>query len=286
MNITEVKQILEQYNVSVKKQFGQNFLMDNSIINRICDISLITKDINVIEIGPGLGFLTEQLKERANKVLCYEIDSEMVKVITNRFENDTNVIVKYQDFLKANIDKDIENIFNDDKKVIVVANLPYYITTAILIKILEESKYIKQMTVMMQLEVADRICGKPSTKDYNSLSVLMQYYTNCKLSIKVPAKSFYPEPNVDSAVVLIKHKETIEHRALDETYFKKFNRIVFAQRRKTIVNNLKTGFGYPKELIEQILNKNNLSLTIRTEALSVDEIVTLANDFYLALKKE
>lgn len=284
MNINEVKQILEQYEVSVKKQFGQNFLMDNNVIAKICDISNITKETNVIEIGPGLGFLTNELKQRANKVLCYEIDHEMVKVITSRFENNHNVIVKYQDFLKANIDKDIDTLFNDEKEVIVVANLPYYITTAILIKILEESKKIKQLTVMMQLEVADRICGKPSTKDYNSLSVLMQYYTECKLAIKVGAKSFYPEPNVDSAVVLVKYKNEITNPALNEEYFKKFNRIVFAQRRKTLANNLKSGFGYSKELIEEILTKNNISLTIRTEALTVDEIVKLSNEFYLAQK--
>ncbi len=283
MNINEVKQILTKYDVSVKKQFGQNFLMDNNIVNKICDISNITKEVNVIEIGPGLGFLTEELKKRANKVMCYEIDSEMVKVITNRFENDTNVIVKFQDFLKANIDNDIEKYLSD-YPVIVVANLPYYITTAILIKILEESKYIKQMTVMMQLEVADRICGKPSTKDYNSLSVLMQYYTDCKLAIKVGAGCFYPEPNVDSAVVLIKYKDEIKNQALSEEYFKKFNRIVFAQRRKTLANNLKSGFGYSKELIESILTSNQISLTIRTEALSVEQIVKLANEFYLAQK--
>ena len=284
MNINEVKQILTKYDVSVKKQFGQNFLLDNNIINKICDVSNVSKEVNVIEIGPGLGFLTQELKQRANKVMCYEIDPEMVKVVTNRFENDENVIIKYQDFLKANIDNDIEKYLSD-KPVIVVANLPYYITTAILIKILEESKYIKQMTVMMQLEVADRICGKPSTKDYNSLSVLMQYYTTCKLAIKVGKMCFYPEPNVDSAVVLIKHKEEILNAAVNEEYFKKFNRIVFAQRRKTLANNLKSGFGYKKELIEEILIKNNIPLTIRTEALSVEQIVHLSNEFYLAQNK-
>lgn len=284
MNINEVKQILSKYDISVKKQFGQNFLMDDNIVNKICDISNINRNVNVIEIGPGLGFLTEELKKRANKVMCYEIDSDMVKVITNRFENDDNIIIKYQDFLKAKIDQDIKNYLGD-LPVIVVANLPYYITTAILIKILEESKFIKQMTVMMQLEVAERICGKPSTKDYNSLSVLMQYYTQCRLAIKVKAGSFYPEPNVDSAVVFIKYKDEISFKALSEDYFKKFNRIVFAQRRKTLVNNLKNGFGYKKEFIEDILNKNNISLTIRTEALTVEEIVHLANEFYLAQKK-
>ena len=138
---------------------------------------------------------------------------------------------------------------------------------------------------MMQLEVAERICGKPSTKDYNALSVLTQYYTDCKLAIKVGAKSFYPEPNVDSAVCLIKHKEVISYPAISEEYFKKFNRIAFLQRRKTLANNLKQGFGYSKEFVEEILNKNNISITIRTEALAVDEIVKLSNEFYLAQNK-
>lgn len=284
MNITQVKEILTKYDVSVKKQYGQNFLMDENIINRICDISNINKDVNVIEVGPGLGFLTNELVKRANKVLCYEIDSDMIKVLTNRFDNIDNVVIKYQDFLKANIDSDIKNILGD-KKVIVVANLPYYITTAILLKILEESSLINQLTVMMQLEVANRICGTPSTKDYNSLSVLMQYYTDTKLAIKVSSTCFYPEPNVDSGVVLIKYQQEKKLKADNEQYFKKFNRAIFTQRRKTLVNNLKTYMSIPKELIENILNESNIPLTIRSEALNVFQIVDLSNKFYQAQNK-
>lgn len=284
MNITQVKEILTKYDVSVKKQYGQNFLMDENIINRICDISNIDKDVNVIEVGPGLGFLTNELVKRANKVLCYEIDSDMIKVLTNRFDNIDNIVIKYQDFLKANIDSDIKNILGD-KKVIVVANLPYYITTAILLKILEESSLIKQLTVMMQLEVANRICGTPSTKDYNSLSVLMQYYTDTKLAIKVNPTCFYPEPNVDSGVVLIKYQQERALKAVNEQYFKKFNRAIFTQRRKTLVNNLKTYMSIPKELIENILNESNIPLTIRSEALNVFQIVDLSNKFYQAQNK-
>lgn len=281
MNITQVKEILNKYQVSAKKQFGQNFLMDENVINNICDVSNVDEETNVIEIGPGLGFLTNILAAKAKKVLCYEIDSEMIKVLTSRFENNEKVVIKYQDFLKANIDHDIKNIF-ETEKVIVVANLPYYITTAILLKILEESKIIKSLTVMMQLEVANRLCGTPSTKDYNSLSVLIQYYTTASLKIKVKPSCFYPEPNVDSGVVLIKYKDEIKNHAVNEEYFKKFNRAIFTQRRKTLVNNLKTYLSINKDLIEQILINNNLPLTIRAEALTVDQIVSLSNQFYLA----
>lgn len=283
MKINEVKQILEQHNINAKKQYGQNFLLDDNIINQICDISKLNQKVNVIEIGPGLGFLTSELAKRANKVLCYEVDSDMIKILTKKFEHTPNVIIKYQDFLNANIDQDIIEILGD-LPVVVVANLPYYITTPILLKILEESKRIKALTTMMQLEVANRICGNPKTKDYNALSVLMQYYANTFLMIKVPRQSFYPEPNVDSAVILIEYKKEIENKAQSEMYFKKFNRIIFAQRRKTLVNNLKCGFSYDKNLIEQLLIEANLPLTTRAEELSVNQIVDLANRFYFAQK--
>ena len=143
MQASEIKKILEENNISVKKQYGQNFLMDDNIIKKICEISNIDKETNVIEIGPGLGFLTKELSQRAKQVLCYEVDGDMIKILTNKFSS-SNVIIKYQDFLKANIDEDIKKIFSSDN-VIVVANLPYYITTAILTKILNESKYIRNI---------------------------------------------------------------------------------------------------------------------------------------------
>lgn len=280
MQASEIKKILEENNVSVKKQYGQNFLMDDNIIKKICDISNIDKETNVIEIGPGLGFLTKELSQRAKQVLCYEVDGDMIKILTNKFSS-SNVIIKYQDFLKANIDEDIKKIFSSDN-VIVVANLPYYITTAILTKILNESKYIKQLTVMMQEEVAQRICGTPSTKDYNALSVLIQYYTNTTNAIKVPSSVFFPAPKVDSSVVLIKKKDTITNKVLDEKYFKTFIYTIFAQRRKTLINNLKKLPKFDYEKTSEIFNELNIDLSVRAEKLSVDEIVNLTNKFYLS----
>lgn len=280
MQASEIKKILEENNISVKKQYGQNFLMDDNIIKKICDISNIDKETNVIEIGPGLGFLTKELSQRAKQVLCYEVDGDMIKILTNKFSS-SNVIIKYQDFLKANIDEDIKKIFSSDN-VIVVANLPYYITTAILTKILNESKYIKQLTVMMQEEVAQRICGTPSTKDYNALSVLIQYYTNTTNAIKVPSSVFFPAPKVDSSVVLIKKKDTITNKVLDEKYFKTFIYTIFAQRRKTLINNLKKLPKFDYEKTSEIFSELNIDLSVRAEKLSVDEIVNLTNKFYLS----
>lgn len=280
MQASEIKKILEENNISVKKQYGQNFLMDDNIIKKICEISNIDKETNVIEIGPGLGFLTKELSQRAKQVLCYEVDGDMIKILTNKFSS-SNVIIKYQDFLKANIDEDIKKIFSSDN-VIVVANLPYYITTAILTKILNESKYIKQLTVMMQEEVAQRICGTPSTKDYNALSVLIQYYTNTTNAIKVPSSVFFPAPKVDSSVVLIKKKDTITNKVLDEKYFKTFIYTIFAQRRKTLINNLKKLPKFDYEKTSEIFNELNIDLSVRAEKLSVDEIVNLTNKFYLS----
>lgn len=283
MNKEEVKRILLENNVSVKKQYGQNFLLDENVLNNIITNAKINKDSFVIEIGPGLGFLTNYLSKNANNVLCYEIDSEMVEVIKSR--NFENVDIEFKDFLKANINEDIKKYNKNNLEVVLVANLPYYITTPILLKILEETSCVNRMVVMMQKEVALRICGKPSTKDYNSLSVLIQYFTNPKYLFTVKPGSFYPEPGVDSAVIEIKYKDEIDSVATDLNYFLKFNRNIFAQRRKTLMNNLQKAYSYKKEDMLNILENKNISSTIRSEALSVEEIVDLANTFYQTFEK-
>jgi len=280
MTINEITNILNKYNLFAKQKFGQNFLLNESIIENIVSKSNITKDDFVIEIGPGLGFLTKELCKYAGFVLCYEIDSDMINVLEKELNEYNNVKVILQDFLKCNIDEDINRFKTTLKNFKVVSNLPYYITTKILLKILEESKLITESTCMMQKEVADRICGIPKTKDYNALSVLMQYYTNPKVIINVSRNSFYPIPDVDSSVVSIIKKETITYKSINEEYFKKFNRIIFNQRRKTLSNNLKSGFGYNNDLINKVFLLNNIKSTIRSEELSVEEIVKLSDSFY------
>lgn len=278
MDLNKVKQILKENNLNAKKQFGQNFLIDNNILNKIAHSASINSDTVVVEIGPGMGALTEKLLEKAYKVICYEIDTDMVHILQNRFSDyikDNKLVINHKDFLKADLEKDLEGY----KNIKVVANLPYYITTPILIKICEELTELDEMIVMMQKEVALRICGKPSTKDYNALSVLIQYNHEASLLFDVGRGCFFPEPDVTSSIVKIKKINPIL-KPINEEFFYTFNRNIFKQRRKTLVNNLKQSYTYTKEEIEEVLNNLSLSLTIRSEALKVEEIIKLSDLFY------
>lgn len=272
-----IKELIIKENIKAKKKFGQNFLIDNNLLTNIVTKADI-KNKNVIEIGPGLGSLTDYLIKEAKKVVCYEIDKDMVDILDSKYKENDIVTILFKDFLKANLTEDINKYFNDEE-VVVVANLPYYITTAILTKILEETKNVKRIVVMVQKEVAMRLAGKPSTKDYNSLSVLIQYYTNVKILFNVSPKSFIPAPEVDSSVIMIDKKDALQE-TLDEAYLLKFNRAIFAQRRKTLSNNLKQAFKYSQEDIIKVLNKFNLSPSVRAESLTVEQIVNLSNEFY------
>lgn len=276
MNYSEVINLLNKYKLSPDKNFGQNFLIDNNIISQIASCA---KCKNVIEIGPGLGSLTNELVKVSKKVLCYEIDLGMANVIENELCNKySNINLIRGDFLKQDLENDIKKYFDDDD-IYVVANLPYYITTAILIKILEETKRVKLMRVMMQKEVGSRLMGAPKTKDYNSLSVLLQYYTKVEKSINVPRNCFHPSPNVDSVVLDITRKDELLF-VESERYFLSFNRALFSMRRKTIVNNLNNYFKYDKTQISGLLERNRYKATTRAEELTVEQIVNLSNEFY------
>lgn len=278
MTKEQVKKILEQNDIIVKKQYGQNFLLDDNILKNIVKSAELKKNTNVIEIGPGLGFLTNYLQQATTNVLCYEIDEQMVEHLN---ELNYNISIINDDFLKRNLNKDFKNIFDNSNNITLVANLPYYITTPILLKVLEETTRIDKMIVMMQTEVAKRLCGKPSTKDYNALSVLIQYFTNPRIIFNVSPKSFFPEPNVESSVVMIEKKEEPLLKVENLDFFLKFNRNIFAQRRKTLYNNIQKAYNYDKGLIKKIIKENNLDESVRSEELDVSQIVKLANDFYI-----
>jgi len=278
MTKEQVKKILEQNDIIVKKQYGQNFLLDDNILKNIVKSAELKKDTNVVEIGPGLGFLTNYLQQSTTNVLCYEIDEQMVEHLN---ELNYNISIINDDFLKRNLNEDFKNIFDNSNNITLVANLPYYITTPILLKVLEETTRIDKMIVMMQTEVAKRLCGKPSTKDYNALSVLIQYFTNPRIIFNVSPKSFFPEPNVESSVVMIEKKEEPLLEVKDLDFFLKFNRNIFAQRRKTLYNNIQKAYNYDRELIKKIIKENNLNESVRSEELDVSQIVKLANDFYI-----
>ena len=272
MNLKEIKELLQKYDANALKKYGQNFLIDDNILNIIAN-SLENKPGLVIEIGPGLGSLTRKLVKRFNQVLAYEIDPKMIQVLQDTIM-DSNFKIIAGDFLKANVEKDIKDYFGQDN-IYVIANLPYYITTPILLKILEEAPSIKKMTIMIQKEVAARFLGKPNTKDYNSLSVLIQTYMNVSKVCDVSCNCFYPAPLVESTVIKLERKEQLDFEIKNEKEFQKINRMLFRQRRKTIVNNLKDA--YNKEEILNVLNAMNIKETQRSETLTCEQIIELAN---------
>ena len=277
MNIKEVKELLDKYNLNAKKGFGQNFLIDDNILKKIAS-SLDEKDYQaVIEVGPGLGSLTRYLVKSYPQVLCYEIDKDMIEVL-----NDTilehNLTIKEGDFLKSNVEKDIETYFGK-QNVCLIANLPYYITSPILLKLLEEVPGVKDIVIMIQKEVADRFVAKPNTKDYNALSVLIQYFTNAEKLFDVSPNAFIPAPKVSSSVIHLSYKDKVSLSGDDLAFFLKFNRNIFKQRRKTLVNNICSSFNISKENTAKILIDNGFKDTIRSEALSVEEIVNLSKIF-------
>jgi len=274
--VNKTKDTLKKYGFHVKKKFGQNFLVDQNILQKIVAIPTMTKETLVLEIGPGLGSLTEHLLDKSKHVLAYEIDNDLVQILEENFE-DENLSIINEDFLKRNIDEDIIALKMDYKNVVVVANLPYYITTPIILKIIEESRIIKELVVMTQLEVARRLTSNPSTKDYNSLSVAIQYKTIAEIAMKVPKNVFIPAPNVDSAIVKLTIKDEIEFKPLSEVHFYNLVRSAFKQRRKTLVNNLFVRYNEEKVILISYLEDLELNGQIRAENLSVSDFIKLSD---------
>ncbi len=275
---SSTKKTIDKHDFHIKKKYGQNFLTDQNILGKIIDIPEIDDETLVVEIGPGLGSMTELLLKKAKKVLAYEIDKDLIPILKENLGEDKLVLIN-DDILKRNIDEDIREIKDKFSKVVMVANLPYYITTPIIMKVLEQSNIINELVVMMQYEVAKRFTSKPSTKDYNSLSVVIQFKTNSKIALKVPRTVFIPAPNVDSAIVHMVVKDEIEYMPNDLDVFYKLVRTSFTQRRKTLVNNLSSGFGYTKSDLADILVELGHSETVRAEKLTVEDFVALSNEF-------
>ena len=260
----KMKELLEKNGFSLKKKFGQNFIIDENVINSIIDKSKIDKDTLVIEVGPGAGSLTYKLGMSAKNVICYEIDTTLENVLKENTRDLNNVKVIYQDFLKANVLDDIKSY--EYKKLYFVANLPYYITTPIIIKIIEDCIPVDKMVFMVQKEVGNRFKALPGSKEYGSLSVYLNYYFDVKKILDISRHVFMPEPNVDSIIVEFSKKENLLAVKNEEVFFKLI-RDSFTQKRKTLRNNLK---GYDLEKIEEVLNRHNLDLSVRAEQLSTE----------------
>lgn len=279
----KTKEILQKYGFSFKKSLGQNFLVDSNILKRIIEHAAIDKTSGVIEVGPGIGSLTEQLAIHANKVVAYEIDQRLVPILGDTLSAYDNVKVIHQDILDVNLTETIAANFPEDLHVHIVANLPYYITTPILMRVLEQQTRIETITVMLQKEVAERMAAKPNTKAYGSLSIAVQYYTEAKLVMDVPKTVFMPQPNVISSVLNLTMRKEPLAIVKNEVFFFELVRASFKHRRKTLRNNLVSHFEgvLDKSAINECLLEAEIDGTRRGESLSIEEFALLANTFYL-----
>ena len=274
------KAVLERHGFTFKKSFGQNFLTDTNILQKIVDTAEIDDQVNVIEIGPGIGALTEFLAERAAQVMAFEIDHRLVPILADTLRDFDNVTVVNEDILKVDLAQHIQNFKNPDLPIKVVANLPYYITTPILMHLIESGIPFSEFVVMMQKEVADRISAKPNTKAYGSLSIAVQYYMTAKVAFIVPRTVFVPAPNVDSAILKMVRRPEPAVAVEDEKFFFKVSKASFTHRRKTLWNNLTGYFGKTDEVKDKLtkaLCQAGLSPSVRGEALGLEEFASLAD---------
>jgi 16S rRNA (adenine1518-N6/adenine1519-N6)-dimethyltransferase len=274
------REILAAYGLTFKKSLGQNFLTEPTILRQIASAAELTTADDVLEIGPGIGSLTEQLAQNAHQVLALEIDQRLLPILADTLAPYDNVTVLNQDVLKSDLATLIRDHFDGQHKVKVVANLPYYITTPILLRLLESGVAFDQIVVMMQKEVAERLAADPGSKAYGSLSVAVQYQMTVKLAFIVPKTVFVPQPNVDSAIVSLTRHVTPPAVATDEKVFARLVRGSFAQRRKSLWNNLTALYGKDattKAALTEVLAAEKIDPGIRGERLSVTDFVRLAN---------
>ncbi|MEJ8777276.1 16S rRNA (adenine(1518)-N(6)/adenine(1519)-N(6))-dimethyltransferase RsmA [Pseudogracilibacillus sp. ICA-222130] len=278
------KEILQTYDFSFKKSLGQNFIIDSNILRKIIEYAHIDKTSGVIEIGPGIGSLTEQLAISAKNVVAFEIDQRLIPILEDTLSAYDNIEVINQDILQVNLTEIIEKHFSPDQAVHIVANLPYYITTPILMGVLQQRTSIESMNVMLQKEVAERMAAKPNTKAYGSLSIAVQYYTEASIVMDVPKTVFIPQPNVISSVLrLVRRDQPLVH-VHDEDQFFALVQASFKHRRKTLRNNLQTYFKgtLDKAQIDAFLRKADIDGTRRGESLTIEEFARLANTIYSA----
>ena len=262
---------MEKYDVKFKKKFGQNFLKDINIVKRIVDVSEVDKDSLVIEVGPGGGVMTRELASRAKNVLAYEIDADLEDELYKRLDGFDNIDILFQDFLTSDLVSDVSNY--DYDKLYFVSNVPYYITTPILLKIIESGLNFNKIVIMVQKEVGDRFTTLPGSREYGSITVLLNYFYDIRKEFFVSRKQFVPEPNVDSLIVSFSpRKEKLKLN--DFKLFEKLIRDSFQFKRKTLRNNLKN---YDLKKIEEVLSEYGYDLTVRAEMLSTEIFVKISN---------
>lgn len=270
--------VLQKYNFTFQKKYGQNFLIDSHVLEKIMDAAEISKDDCVVEIGPGIGTMTQYLAERAGEVVAVEIDKNLIPILTETLADYKNVSIINEDILKVDLNRIVEEK-NGGRPVKIVANLPYYITTPIIMGLFENHVPVKSITVMVQKEVADRMQVGPGTKDYGALSLAVQYYAKPEIVAIVPPNCFIPRPNVASAVIRLTCHEKKPVEVKDEKGMFALIRASFNQRRKTLANSLSNAqnLSLTREQVTEALESMQLSPTIRGEALTLEQFAALAD---------
>lgn len=268
-----IRELLDKYGFKFSKQLGQNFLIDGNIVRNIVKKAGIGKEDYVLEIGPGIGTLTEELALNAKKVVAVEIDRNLLPILDETLDRYDNVEVVHGDILKVDLKRLIDEKLGGGP-IKVVANLPYYVTTPIIAMLIEEDLNIESITVMIQKEVAERIAAKPGTKQYGSLTVFVNFYCIVENLLLVPKTVFMPSPKVDSAVVKLNLKKDVEN--VDKKVFFQVVKSAFNQRRKTILNSLASGLAYEKDTVKEILEGCNISLNARAEDLTIEDFLNIS----------
>lgn len=273
-------QILKKYDFAFQKKYGQNFLIDTHVLEKIIHAAGVTKEDCVLEIGPGIGTMTQYLAESARKVVAVEIDANLISILQETLASYDNVTIMNQDILKVDLNELVQN-YNDGKPVKVVANLPYYITTPIIMGLLERSVPVDSITVMVQKEVADRMQVGPGSKDYGALSLAVQYYAEPYIAANVPPNCFIPRPRVGSSVIRLTRHEMPPVDVENPKLMFRLIRASFNQRRKTLQNGLNnsTDIPYSKEDIQAAIESLGLPLTVRGETLTLEQFAKLSNYF-------
>lgn len=276
-DLNTVRAVLSRYGFSFSKALGQNFLIDSTVCPRMAEAAVRSPEDGVLEIGPGIGVLTAQLGLRAKKVVAVELDKRLLPVLSETLGEFDNIEVINGDVLKLDLAKLLQEKFADCKRVSVCANLPYYITSPVIMRLLEERLPLSQIVVMVQKEAAERLCADVGTREAGAVTVAVQYYAEAEQLFSVGRNCFVPSPNVDSAVMRLSVREQPEFLVKDEKFFFKMVKAAFAQRRKTAQNGISAGLGFPKEQVAEALENIGLPKDIRAEKMTMADLSSLAD---------
>ncbi|MDD5018445.1 MAG: 16S rRNA (adenine(1518)-N(6)/adenine(1519)-N(6))-dimethyltransferase RsmA [Eubacteriales bacterium] len=278
INVTSpkvVKELMDRYSIAPLKRYGQNFLIDGNIAGKIA-AAAVPEGACALEIGPGLGALTARLADRAKAVAAYEIDAGLVRALKDTFSDAHNLTIFHQDFLKADLEKDLKTLFNDGD-IYVAANLPYYITSPCIMNLVTARLNIKRITVMIQKEVAERICAAPGSRDYGAISAAVSFFAIPRMLFAVTPACFYPKPDVHSAVMTLEMKT---HHTENEKDYLKTVKGLFAKRRKTVKSNLRQSFGLSMDEADAVLKKVGIDENARAEMLSVSDFIKISQELF------